>query len=262
MQLKNICDSFEQSGENSWKVTIPSTWMQGRTCYGGLSSALAHHAARLCVPDAPPLRSGQVSFVGPMAGEVELRAELLRRGRNTAFVEVKILSNGGVGFLANFIFMNPRDSKISFDEDMKNGGKAELPPIPAEEDTRNGPPEFFAYNFDYPNKRLSLGQGSPKLANWHRLRERDGLDPMAEIICMGDVLPPSAMGLMEEKAMVSSMNWQFNMHTAQPGSENGWYYCVSETHHAENGASSQYMRVYNEAGERMMSGMQSVALFI
>ncbi|MGQ3179444.1 MAG: acyl-CoA thioesterase domain-containing protein, partial [Blastomonas fulva] len=101
--------------DTGWTVTIPSCWMQGRTAYGGLSSALAHHAARLAVPDAPPLRSAQVAFVGPLAGEVTINCDLLRRGRNTAFVETKIRSDEGLGFIGTFIFMSKRESRIDYE---------------------------------------------------------------------------------------------------------------------------------------------------
>ncbi|MFX8098522.1 acyl-CoA thioesterase domain-containing protein, partial [Acinetobacter baumannii] len=40
---------------DSWRLTIPADWMQGRTTYGGLSSAIALHAAQACEPDLPPL---------------------------------------------------------------------------------------------------------------------------------------------------------------------------------------------------------------
>ena len=62
-------------------ATIPAEWMQGRTSYGGLSSALALEAARKLADDLPPLRSATVNFVGPLA---KLRgAALLRRPART-----------------------------------------------------------------------------------------------------------------------------------------------------------------------------------
>lgn len=84
---------------------------------------------------------------------------------------------------------------------------------------------------------------------------------MAELICIGDALPPSAMGLMREKGMVSSMNWQLNILTDTPATKDGWWFLDSQTHHAAHGASSQYMTVWNSAGDPVMTGMQSVAIF-
>jgi acyl-CoA thioesterase len=113
----------------------------------------------------------------------------------------------------------------------------------------------------YPDKRLELGLATNRLASWHRFTEHDGIDHIAELICIGDALPPSAMGLMTEKGMVSSMNWQINMLTDTPTTDDGWWYLSSETHHAANGASSQYMTAWNSRGEAVLTGMQSVAIF-
>lgn len=244
--------------DHGWTVTVPSSWMQGRTSYGGLSSALAHQCARLAVPDAPPLRSAQVAFVGPLAGEVTISCDLLRRGRNTAFVEARITSADGLGFIGTFIFMSKRESKIAFE----GVHRPDVAPPPADGETRSGPPEFFTSQMEYPEKRLELGMNTPRLASWHRFSERDGLDPMTELMCIGDGLPPSAMGLMSASGPISSMNWQVNMLTDAPETDNGWWFLESVTHHAHHGASSQYMTVWNSRLEPVMAAMQSVALFV
>jgi acyl-CoA thioesterase len=114
----------------------------------------------------------------------------------------------------------------------------------------------------YPSKRLDLSVQTSRLANWHRLTQRGGLDPMAELLCIGDALPPSSMGLIGNKSIISSMNWQVNMLTDAPATKDGWWFVESQTHHAANGASSQYMTVWNSDGEPMMTGMQSVAIFV
>jgi len=255
--LHDILQSLTRTGDR-FVADIPSTWMQGRTSYGGLSSAIAHHAASQSVENCPPLRSAQIAFAGPLSGETTITCELLRRGKNTAFVETRTTSEAGIGLACNFIFMNPRESKIEHsDIPVPDFG-----PPPADEDTRQGPPEFFTYNMDYPEKRLELGMGSAKLMQWHRLRERYGLDPITELLCIADGLPPSAMGLMKEAGNVSSMNWQVNMLTDAPQTDNGWWLLESTTHHAHAGASSQYMTVYNSEKTPVMTAMQSVALFV
>lgn len=263
MQLSDLLNNITVTNGKA-TISIPSSWMQGRTTYGGLSVALAHHTARQAFPDIPALRSAQIAFVGPIAGEVTINAELLRRGKNTAFVDVHIASDAGIGMGCTFIFMSPRESAISYyglDADAAN-----MPPIPAPENIRNGPPEFFTYHLDYPEKRINLDGNSHKLEAWHRLRD-DGpqsaqRDVMTELLCIGDGLPPSAMGLMTKTGPVSSMNWQVNMLTDKPETKDGWWLLTSETHHAENGASSQYMTVRNADLQPVMTGMQSVALFV
>ena len=239
-------------------LSIPPSWHQGRTCYGGLSAVIAMHAARQNAPDLPPLQSGQVAFIGPLAGEIEVETTLLRRGRNSAFIQSNIRTDGQVALSCNFIFMAQRESSVACNIIQP----PEFPNIPSDAEARSGPPEFFTGQMQYPDKRIELGMNTGRLASWHRLKEFDGVDPLANLVCIADALPPSAMGLMNEKGMVSSMNWQFNMLTDAPDTQNGWWFLESQTHHAQNGASSQYMTAWNSSRQAMMTGMQSVAIFV
>jgi acyl-CoA thioesterase len=257
MNLSDILQQF-QPGADTHHISIPSSWHQGRTAYGGLSSVLAYQAALLVTPDLPPLQSAQIAFAGPLSGDVSVSASVLRRGRNTAFVKSEISSAADTGLSCTFIFMSPRAEQLDY-EGMK---RPDFPPLPLEQNIRSGPAEFFTGQMQYPDKRLNLDVTTPRLANWHRLTERAGLNPMAELLCMGDALPPSSMGLLNKKSMISSMNWQVNMITPTPSTKDGWWFLESETHHAGGGGASQYMTVWNSDGEPMMTGMQSVAIFL
>jgi acyl-coenzyme A thioesterase PaaI-like protein len=256
MNLASILDQIRPD-HSVHTLSIPTTWHQGRTAYGGLSSALAFQAARVVSDDMPPLQSAQIAFVGPLSGEVSISASLMRRGKNTAFVKSEVSGEGGVGLTGTFVFMNPRSSQLDF----AALPVPDFPPIPDAAHVRTGPAEFFTGQMQYPDKRIDLTKASNRLASWHRFTERDGLDPAVELLCIGDALPPSAMGLMSEKVIVSSMNWQINMLTQTPSTKDGWWYLESETQHAANGSSSQTMSVWNSDGQAMMTGMQSVAIF-
>ena len=48
---------------------IDEGWMQGRTAYGGISSAVALAGTMLRHPTETPLRYAQISFVGPVGGD-------------------------------------------------------------------------------------------------------------------------------------------------------------------------------------------------
>ncbi len=113
-------------------ATIPEEWMQGRTSYGGLSSALALEAARTAADDLPPLRSATINFVGPLAGEVEVVTRVLRRGRNATWVSAEVTSEAGVGLTATFVFMGPVESSIHLHD--------APPPVGADPGRRGGDP--------------------------------------------------------------------------------------------------------------------------
>lgn len=243
--------------DDGFIAAIPADWMQGRTAYGGLSSALALHAAQRCEPDLPPLRSAQISFIGPLAGEVTVTATKLRRGRTAAFIQADIRSEAGLGYRATFVFMAGQPSRIALDE---APGHDRAPPA-ADARLYTGPDEFFTGNFNFLDvKDPTLGPA--ELLRWARLRDSDGLDPMVHLMAVADGLPPAAFKLLgNAPAPVSSLTWIVNLLTPIPATDDGWWLLRARADQAQNGCSSQSMAIWNAAGQRVAEGMQSVAIF-
>lgn len=242
--------------EGGYRATITDNWLQGRTAYGGLSSALALHAAQSLEPDLPPLRSAQVAFVGPLAGEVGVVATKLRRGRTAAFIQVDITSDAGLGFRATFVFMAPQESRIDLNEAATT---AHRPPAPGA-DLYVGPPQFFTGNFEFFDMKDAV-EGASWL-RWTRLRARDGLDPFVELMAIGDALPPAAFRLFGKNPVpLSSLTWILNLLTPMPTTTDGWWLLTAATDHARDGSSSQTMTIWNADGQRVADAMQSVAIF-
>lgn len=235
---------------------IPAGWLQGRTAYGGLSSAIALHAAQQCEADLPPLRSAQVAFIGPLAGDITVTATKLRRGRNAAFIQSDIVSEAGLGYRATFVFMSDQPSKLDFDQ---------RPPVdrqPPAPDTKvfTGPEELFIHHFNFLDLKDRLAPG--ELLRWARLRDTAGLDPMVQIMAVADALPPAVIRLLGGGfPPVSSLTWILNMLTANPSTTNDWWLLSAKSDFARNGCSSQTMRIWNADGQLMAEGMQSVAIF-
>src|SRR5580704_11541008 len=75
-------------------VAVPEDWMQGRSVFGGLQSALALHAMRARMHGTAadlPLRVLQTTFVAPMTGaSTRIDARVLRVGKSTAHVEARL----------------------------------------------------------------------------------------------------------------------------------------------------------------------------
>ena len=254
--LKAIIDSLERV-EGGWRGAIPDDWLQGRTSYGGLSAALALHVAQRSDADLPPLRSALVAFVGPLSGEITIRATRLRRGRNAAFVQADVESAAGLGLRATFVFMGPVDSKV----DHRVGAAPAFPVPTADDKTFRGLAAVaFTQNFEM----LDLRDGSlgpTEWLRWVRLADRDGLDPMVELMCVADCLPPAALKLIGGPAPVSSMTWQLNLLAAAPRTEDGWWLLRASSDHAKDGSSSQAMAIWNTEGMPIADQMQSVAIF-
>jgi len=234
---------------------IGEDWLQGRTAYGGLSAALALTATKRAFADLPPLRSAQIAFVGPLSGDVTITPRLLRRGKNSAFIDCEITKMDGTGLRALFLFMAQRDSVIDHE--------ALAPPPHDGPDTTpidtSHLPAGFMHRFESadPGNQPAFGY-----AGWSRMIEREGLDADVEFIAIADRLPPAAMRLASGWAPVSTTTWQLNMVTDAPATTDGWWLLRADALHAQNGSSSQSMTIWNRNGSRMATATQSVALFL
>jgi len=111
MSFPEVLASAEPT-DTGFRTTVPAEWHQGRTAYGGFSSALCLAAAVRVGGALPPLRSAQVSMIAPVAGEVEVQAQIVRSGRNATWVAAEIVGGHGVCFSASFVFMGAVDSAL------------------------------------------------------------------------------------------------------------------------------------------------------
>ena len=246
--------------DDGFALDIPPGWLQGRTAYGGCSAALAFEAARrLGGEGLPPLRSGSIAFVGPLAGQVEVRARVLRRGRNATWITAEVLRAGEVGLSATFVFMGAVPSEVAFDTATVPSGVI-LPeggvPVAFRPDTPQ-----FVHAFERCYSLPPVVERRPDVCWWVRVRDRAGLDPMTELVLMADAMPPAFTPLARGRPVVSSMIWQINLLTPAPVTTDGWWLSRSVADHAEQGCSSQQMSLWNHALAPVVSGMQSVAIF-
>ena len=240
---------------DGWRGTVPETWLQGRTAYGGLSAALALHAAMGADADLPPLRSALVAFVGPLSGEITVRAELLRRGRNAAFVQADVTSDAGLGLRATFVFMRAVESGV---EHRAGRAPGVATPVPSDTVLRGHPAVAFSQHFDMIDRHDA---GSAEWLRWVRLRDRDGVHPLVALIAVADCLPPVALKLLGRPAPVSSLTWQLNLLGTAPATDDGWWLLRSTSDYAAAGSSSQAMAIWATDGTPVAEQMQSVAVF-
>ncbi len=241
--------------DGGYRVEIPADWMQGRTSYGGLSAALALHAAQSSDTDLPPLRSALIAFVGPLAGTVTVTARRLRRGRNAAFIDATIESDAGIGFRATFTFMAAIESRIDHDRLSASPHAAPAPDAKLFE----GFPDHFTQNFQFLN--LAQHTEPAEWLRWVRLRDRDKLDPEVAFITIADALPPAALQLVGGSAPLSSLTWMVNLLEPRPETRDGWWLFHTRTDRAADGYSSQRMTIWNADGRPVADAMQGVAVF-
>ncbi len=236
------------------RAHIDEAWLQGRTAYGGASAAIALAAVKAALPDLPPLRSAQFAFVGPLGGAVQALPQLLRRGKNSAFVACDVVdeASGDVGLRALFVFMTPRASSITHDA---LAIPCVAPPV-AMVEMPAGVPRFF-HNFEVA-EAISADAG---FVRWVRLRDRTPRDAEVELIAIADALPPAALRLATMPGPVSTVTWQLNLVAVPRLTPGGWWLIATETLHAANGGSTQSMTIWCD-GQPVATATQSVALFM
>ncbi|WP_288456806.1 thioesterase family protein [uncultured Sphingomonas sp.] len=259
MNLKDVLAALEPQDDGaSWRGIIPDNWLQGRTAYGGLSSAIALHCAMRSDSDLPPLRSAQISFIGPLAGPVTVTTRRLRRGKNAAFIEANVESEAGLGLRCTFVFMRAVDSAIDHEDT-----PAPDFPRPGPDDTtfKGNPHVAFTQQFEFLDRRDGPALKPAEWLRWTRLNDRDGIDPMVELVAIADCLPPAALRILGKNVPMSSLTWMLNILGPTPATDDGWWLLRSDADYARAGSSSQVMGVWNARGEKVAEQMQSVVIF-
>lgn len=248
--------------ESVWRYAIGPDWMQGRTAYGGISAAISLDAALRDHPGDAPLRSAQLSFVGPVGGECAVAARALRQSKSSRFIGTDLSSESGYGTNAVFTFMKPRDSHI-------NHAAIERPSIrhPDElEDVPDHParPAFTRKFIMRPHEGRGFGhgKGEGRLLTWVRWAETPQCDPHIALLALADALPPAALPLFTQFGPISSSTWVQHFLVDHPETEDGWWLLLSETRQVQRGFSAQDMMIWNSAGELVSVGGQGVAVYV
>ena len=241
------------------RLTHASDWMQGRTLYGGASALVAYTMATRAFPDLPPLRAAQVGFVAPLGEEISMSAEIVRQGRNVTQVRSEIYNESGLALTAFWLFGAEREANAKRPADPPKNWPG--PPSDQAEAMKGRGPNFIQKNFDIRFAQPKDEDHGATIRRWSRLTEQHNLDPISRLVLMGDVLPPGAMRIMQRVGPISSINWSFNILDPDSQSADGWYLSENASQHADNGYSTERLRMWDMNGKQVIEGLQNVAVF-
>lgn len=244
------------------KAHIDEGWMQGRTAYGGISSAVALAGTMALHPTEAPLRYAQISFVGPVGGDCTVETRVLRQSKSSLFIDAGVSSDMGFGTAAVFAFSPDRPSHVDHDRLAMPGAPdpETLAPVP-EHHARPA----FTRHFDMrptTGPRFAWKSEVGEYLTWVRFVQEPTCHPAIALLAMGDALPPAAMALFSQFGPISSMNWTVNMLTATPATDDGWWLLSARTGYARHGLSVQDMMLWNRAGQPILSGSQAIAIYV
>jgi acyl-CoA thioesterase len=255
--LTKVIEDFNPSS----KFDTPANWLQGRTIYGGLSVALALQAALRDGPTGlPPLKSAQIAFVGPASTSLIFKTVVLRQGKSATCISVDCMAGADVALRVQFIFAAPRPSKIQQDF-------YQFPAVSGPENYQRlgavtqAPASLSNFELRFASKSLPVtGSDHPELMAWVRHVDASGVDPTVALLALSDSLPLAIMASFTEFAPVSSMTWTLDI--AQPVVAGEWFLLRSTSQRAGDGYSYQTMEIWNEQKELVLSGSQTVAIFV
>jgi acyl-CoA thioesterase len=257
-----LLDSIHPEG-NAYHADIPEDWQQGRTTFGGLTAALCLAAVQRAVPDLPPLRSAQFTFIGPAGGPVIITPRLLRRGKSTVYVVVELSTEGSVATHASLSFGARRESKIAY-------RSHPMPPVPAPGTTkaffRSGKPKFTQHfeAFVAGGHKPVSSAATPEIVSWLRHRDPRAMATLPGVIALGDTLPAAAYTMLAEPVPASSLTWSVELvdpTAAMNAPGDAWYLLRTAGDDVRDGYSVQDMALWGEDGTLILLARQTVAIF-
>ncbi len=248
---------------------VSEDWLQGRTAFGGLTSALGVQAMR----DVPAhdsaagfsLRALQTSFVGPLgAGPASVEALLLRGGKNVRQIQATVRQHGGVAAVMLGVFAKDRESSMQTVRPLRPAPSHDPQTLPRRPYVAEAEPAFIRH-FDMRwDDGPMPGSSSAGLSTRIHMRmiDGEGLDDDIASVVMADVSPTPASGQFRRRAPASSISWALELRPlrCKPAAD-GWWRADNDSLVVEGGYVNHAARLWAPSGELAALAYQVVALY-
>jgi acyl-CoA thioesterase len=259
-----------QALDGATRFHVTDDWLQGRTCYGGLISALAVLAMRDRAGAAWPadvgLRALQTCFVGPVSpGAVDIRATVLRQGRNVCQVQAQVLQQGQVAAALLGVFGADRPSTLQPRAPQRPAPRQEADALPVPPPRPHGAPAFLEH-FDM---RWAEGavpfsgvRGHTSCIHMRLKPEEAGSVPAElQIVLLADLSPTPVTGELAQPSANSSVTWELQLRPVDPGPAEGWWRADNESLMVQGGYVNQSAQLWAPSAQLAAYGYQVVAVF-
>jgi len=261
MLFSQVLDSLALQG-GVWSAPVPADWMQGRSVFGGLQSALALRAMRALVPADLPLRALQTTFVAPVSGTVVLEARVLRTGKSVVHAEARIVDGAQTAAIVIGVFGRARASQV---EVVARPPAATLLESPIDFGFVPGVTPSFIQHFKMRWLAGTLPFSGTRAAPHATIEV--GIDDVApaneaHVIAIADSIPPLALSMLTLPAPGSSITWTLEMLTDRFDALAlaGWP-IHAELRAGRDGYTSQYAVVCAPAGHAVALSQQTMMVF-
>lgn len=264
MDIHAVLDAVSDNGYGV-ELTVPDTWLQGRTAFGGLVAVAGLAAMRRKVTHDLPLRTLLIAFVGPTGPEgIRAEATLLRQGKSVTHVQANVFSEAGeICATLHGCFGADRPSSIR-----RNGHaapawtpKEELTELPFMEGLSPDFTQYFCYHWaegPYPFQGRSEGA----YGGWISCRGAQKEATEAHLIALMDAWPSPALSMLTAVAPASTLTWHLELfHTGQGFSTtDGWRF-KTRVDTARSGYVSEESRLWTPDGKLAGISRQGVTVF-
>ena len=210
-------DEIRQTALQSDDISVPASWVQGRTVFGGVSAGLLADAVSSDVDATYRLRYLKVGFLKPLAPEQPfcIDVDTVSSGR-TVIVRTATLRQGDVVCVsaqANLI------ARIDSNVVIEPFAPPSLRPPGAEGTLHMRGPLFptFTQHIDFHATTSGLpfhGGDDPTLGGWMRFETPPERLTNAHLVCLIDVWPPVPVTHYDRIVPLSSVTW--GIHFAAP----------------------------------------------
>jgi acyl-CoA thioesterase len=247
------------------ELTISSDWSQGRASFGGLTAGLVFARMQGRVANERPVRSMQVSFVGPVEASVPavFETEILREGRAVSQVMGRIIQNDETRLVCMASFAGDRESVVNVEALPAPEAKPveqcnELPYIKG---ITPGFIQYIALRWAFGDLPFT-GKGGREMGGWMRFREPPEAITDAHLIALIDGWPPAILTHLKAPAPASSLSWTLEIMHPRPNIQpEDWLLYRAITDHAESGYGHVRAEIRTAAGELVALSRQTVAVF-
>jgi acyl-CoA thioesterase len=262
--FQELINSLQARSEPGlFNVSIDESWLQGRTAFGGLSTALIIAAMqRQVVPDRR-LRTLSVLFVGPVgSGEHQIQLRKLRSGGSVSHLQGELLCNGEVGVTVLAAYGKDRASMIRIEGPV-------MPSVIAPESAVAMPyiegitPEFTRH-FDIRLSHGSMpfcGAETADFGMWLRFPKARPID-LPALVALADVPPMPGLNMLKPPAVGSSLSWHLEFPAPLPvASASDWWYYDYRCQSASDGYYNNFATIWGPDKQAIMFSRQVATIF-
>lgn len=264
MTIDELLAQARQCGTDR-TMTVPDSWGQGRTVFGGLSAGLAYQVMRASVPGERMLRSMSISFVGPVATDTAFgfEVEVLREGKNVTQAEARVVQDGQVGVAILASFGQARTSVTGVDN-------TEAPPFSQPDNPVVLPfiprltPQFFQHiDVNLIDGNLAFtGSDTAHHGGFMRFSQAPAALTDAHLITLVDAWPPTLLQQLKSPAPASTLAWNLEFlhpHAGVPA--DAWFGYRAITRQAGEGYGHTEANVWNAHGDLIALSRQTITVF-